>query len=73
MTEWIQLNFMNMTKKFTWINLYKISSRFAKNIPIHKNGPKEKIKNYRPILNLCTLSKVYEELILEQKPEVRIS
>ena len=40
--------------------------RQAKIIPTHKNGPKDNVENYRPISNLCTMSKVYEKLILEQ-------
>ena len=40
--------------------------RQAKIIPTHKSGPKNDIKNYRPISNLCTMSKVYEKLILQQ-------
>ena len=34
--------------------------------PTHKAGPKDKIENYRPISKLCTISKVFEKLILEQ-------
>ena len=40
--------------------------RQAKIIPTHKAGPKDIIENYRPISNLCTISKVFEKLILEQ-------
>ena len=40
--------------------------RIAKVIPTHKKGTKDNIYNYRPISNLCTTSKIYEKLILEQ-------
>jgi hypothetical protein len=36
----------------------------AKVIPLHKKGATTEISNYRPISNLCTLSKVFEKLIL---------
>ena len=38
----------------------------AKLIPLHKKGAKEDISNYRPISNLCSMSKIYEKLILQQ-------
>ena len=38
----------------------------AKIIPIHKKGSLNDIKNYRPISNLCSCSKIYEKLILAQ-------
>ena len=40
--------------------------KVAKVIPIHKKGSKTMIENYRPISNLCSLSKVFEKLILKQ-------
>ena len=33
-------------------------------IPLHKKGKKENIKNYRPISNLFSITKVFEGLIL---------
>ena len=38
----------------------------AKIIPLLKKGAKDDITNYRPISNLCTISKIYEKLILQQ-------
>ena len=40
--------------------------RIAKVIPTHKSGKRDNVANYRPISNLCTMSKVYEKLILGQ-------
>lgn len=37
----------------------------AKIRPLHKKGNKLDINNYRPISNLCSLSKVFEKCILE--------
>ena len=36
----------------------------SKTIPIHKKGPKSNIENYRPIANLCSVTKIFEKLIL---------
>ena len=38
----------------------------AKIIPLHKKGAHNNIQNYRPISNLCSVSKVYEKLILQR-------
>jgi hypothetical protein len=38
----------------------------AKIIPLHKKGDTTDITNYRPISNLCTLSKVFEKLVLKR-------
>jgi hypothetical protein len=40
--------------------------KIAKVTPIFKKGSKNKIENYRPISNLCSTSKVFEKLILNQ-------
>ena len=37
----------------------------AKITPIHKKGPKHHVENYRPIANLCSISKLFERLILK--------
>ena len=33
--------------------------KIAKIIPTHKKGTRDNIKNYRPISNLCAISKIY--------------
>ena len=38
--------------------------KIAKIIPTHKKGTKDNVENYRPISNLCAISKVNEKLIL---------
>jgi hypothetical protein len=43
----------------------------AKTIPIHKMGPKKDIENYRPIAILCSISKVFEKLILKRIMEIQ--
>jgi hypothetical protein len=37
--------------------------KVAKIIPLHKKGNKQDVANYRPISNLCSVSKVFEKLI----------
>jgi hypothetical protein len=44
----------------------------AKTIPVYKNkGPAKDIKNYRPIANLCSTSKVFEKLILKRIMDIQ--
>jgi hypothetical protein len=40
-------------------------------IPIHKKGPKKDIQNYTPIANLCSISKIFEKLIIKIIMEVQ--
>ena len=42
----------------------------SKIIPIHKKGPKTNIQNYRPIANLCAMTKVFEQLIINRIKEI---
>ena len=45
--------------------------KMSRIIPLHKKGPKAKIENYCPISNLCTMSKVFEKLILQRILEMQ--
>jgi hypothetical protein len=38
----------------------------AKLIPIHKKGDTQDVKNYRPVANLCVISKVLETVVHDQ-------
>ena len=40
--------------------------KMSRIIPLHKKGSKAKIENYRPISNLCAMSKVFEKLMLQR-------
>ena len=42
----------------------------SKIIPIHKKGSKTNIQNYRPIANLCAMTKVFEQLIIDRIKEI---
>ena len=42
----------------------------SKITPIHKKGDKNNIKNYRPISNLCSMSKIFEKLIMQRIIEI---
>ena len=46
--------------------------RFSKVIPVHKKGSKHMIENYRPVSNLCGVSKVFERLILNRIGQLEI-
>jgi len=39
--------------------------RISKIFPVHKKGSKTSPENYRPISNICSISKIYERLILK--------
>ena len=46
--------------------------RFLRNTRCNtKKGPKKDIENYRPISNLCSTSKIFEELILKRILEIQ--
>ena len=38
----------------------------SKIIPVHKKGDKKCVENYRPVANLCSVSKIFEKLILKR-------
>jgi len=40
--------------------------RTARVVAIHKKGDKKDVSNYRPVSNLCSLSKIYERCILKR-------
>jgi hypothetical protein len=40
--------------------------KVARIVPLFKKGDKKQIQNYRPISNLCSITKVYERLILQR-------
>ena len=44
--------------------------KISKIIPLHKKGKKEDVSNYRPISNLCSISKVYEKLIQKRFEDI---
>ena len=45
--------------------------KMAKITPVHKKGPRKEVKNYRPVANLCSGSKIYEKLILHRIQEIQ--
>jgi hypothetical protein len=58
-----------LTRLFKMIYLQKTIPnqwKISKIIPIFKKGNKNQIENYRPISNLCSISKTLEKLILKQ-------
>jgi len=44
--------------------------KISRIIPLHKKGPKKEMSNYRPISNLCAISKIFEKLILRKLQQV---
>ena len=42
----------------------------SKITPIHKKGNKNEIENYRPIANLCAMTKVFEQLIIDRLRDI---
>ena len=51
----------NMCMKDSW---FPEDWKIAKVIPIYKKGGRNEVKNYRPVSNLCSLSKVFERCVL---------
>ena len=59
-----------LTKLFKMIYQQRVIPdqwKTARILPIHKKRSKTQIENYRPIANLCSFSKIFEKLILNQK------
>ena len=40
--------------------------KVAKVVPIHKKGKRSNVENYRPISNLCSVTKIFERLVLDR-------
>ena len=62
-----------ITKLFNLIYEYKTIPEqwsISKIIPIFKKGSKTDIENYRPIANLCSTTKVFEQLIINRIREI---
>ena len=45
--------------------------KMAKITPVHKKGSRSDISNYRPVANLCSVSKIYEKLILQRIQDIQ--
>ena len=45
--------------------------KVARILPLLKKGDKEKTENYRPISNLCSMTKVYEKLLLHRFQKIQ--
>jgi hypothetical protein len=58
----VALYYFNLMSK----NGLSDAQREARIIPLHKKGSKSEISNYRPIANLCSLSKIYEKLLYQR-------
>jgi len=57
-----------IVRLFTLISItekFPTSWKLAKIVPVFKKGEKNKIENYRPISNICSIAKVFEKLILQ--------
>ena len=47
--------------------------KFSKIVPVHKKGNKSEIENYRPVANLCSVSKVFERLVLNRINQLELA
>ena len=47
--------------------------KFSKIVPVHKKGSKSEIENYRPVANLCSVSKVFERLVLNRINQLELA
>jgi len=46
--------------------------KLAKIVPIHKKGKRDLVENFRPVSNLCTLSKVLERCLLARMSQYEL-
>ena len=56
LTELFRLIYRDKTVPGQWL--------ISKVVPVHKKGDKNMVENYRPVANLCSVSKIFEKLIL---------
>ena len=76
---------MNNLGSFSWLTTFKPEEmppckilrkenneqwKLSKIIPVHKKGDKSELSNYRPIANLCAVTKIFERLILQRIQEI---
>lgn len=47
-------------------SVYPTKWKVSKVIPVYKSGPRQDIKNYRPISIVCAISKVFEKIIFDR-------
>jgi hypothetical protein len=45
--------------------------KMAKITPVHKKGPRNDVKNYYPVANLCSGLKIFEKLILQRIQDIQ--
>ena len=55
-----------LMKKVTEDSYIPEQWKVAKVMPIHKKGKRTSVNNYRPISNLCSVTKIFEKLILNR-------
>ena len=55
-----------LMQKIFMTNIIPEQWKVAKVIPIYKKGDRKDPNNYRPISNLCSVTKIFERLILER-------
>ena len=76
LTEGINYLIEPMHKLFNLIYEHKKLPQqwlISKIIPIFKKGAKSEVENYRPIANLCSTTKIFEQLIIDRLREIETS
>ena len=63
---------INSFELLWWSNSIPGQWLISKIIPVHKKGDKKCIENYRPVANLCSVSKIFEKLILKRINELEV-
>jgi hypothetical protein len=56
----------SMFSEMIKVNYFPEDWKIAKITPIHKKGQKTEVSNYRPVSNLCSMSKVFEKCVLHR-------
>ena len=64
LTDLFRLVYRDKTVPGQWL--------ISKIIPVNKKGDKKVIENYRPVANLCSVSEIFEKLILKRISELEI-
>ena len=68
--RWLARPIFNLLQKIYGQKTFPEQWKTSRIIPLHKKGSKSEVSNYRPISNLCSVTKIFEKLMLQRLSEL---